>query len=67
MEELKTMYDGDFARVSGDVWKVLSDKAENEAYDKINMVHKEDGVTAYGVLYGSLTCRAWAWRTKLGG
>ncbi len=26
-------------------------KSENEAYDKINMVHKEDGVTSYGVLY----------------
>ena len=27
------------------------DKAENEAYDEIKMVHKGEGVMAYGVLY----------------
>jgi hypothetical protein len=37
-------------RVSGDVWNILLDKAENEAYDKIKMVHKCEGITAYGVL-----------------
>ncbi len=50
VEELKTMYGRDFTRDSGDFWNVLLDKAENKAYDKIKMVHKGDGVTAYGVL-----------------
>ncbi len=31
------------------------DKAENEAYDKIKMVHKGDRMTAYGVLCRWLT------------
>ena len=38
-------------RVSGDVWNILLGRAENEAYDKIKMVHKGEGITAYGVLY----------------
>ncbi len=38
-------------RVSGDVWSVFLGKAENEAYDEIKMVHKEDRVIAYGVLH----------------
>ncbi len=49
--ELKTMYGGEFVRVSGDGWNVLLDKAEKEAYDNIKMVHRGDGVTSYGVLY----------------
>ena len=35
----------------GDIWKILIDKAEAEAYDKIKMVPKGQGVVAYGVLY----------------
>ena len=34
---------------------ILMDKAENEAYDKIKMAHKENGIIAYGVLYRWLT------------
>ena len=41
----------EFGKVSGDVWNVLIDKAEAEAYDKIKMVPKGQGVIAYGVLY----------------
>ncbi len=37
--------------MSGDVWNILLDKAENEAYDKIKMVHKGEGITEYGFLY----------------
>ncbi len=51
VEELMATYGGEFARVSGDVWNILLDKAENEAYDKIKMVHKGERITAYGVLY----------------
>ncbi len=35
----------------GDVWDILIDKAEAEAYDKTKMVPKGQGVVAYGVLY----------------
>ncbi len=41
----------DFLKVSEDVWNVLIDKVEAEAYDKIKMVPKGRGVVAYGVLY----------------
>ena len=51
VEELRATYGGEFVRVSGDVWNILLDKAENEAYDKIKMVHKGEEMTAYGVLY----------------
>ena len=47
--------------MSGDIWNILIDKAEAEAYDKIKMVPKGQdnikmvpkgqGVAAYGVLY----------------
>ncbi len=51
MEELGATYRGESVRLSGNVWNILLDKAENEAYDKIKMVHKGEGITAYGVLY----------------
>ena len=41
----------EFDKVSGDVWNILIDKAEMEAYDKIKMVPKRQGVVAYGILY----------------
>ncbi len=44
-------YGEEFKRVSRDVWNILMDKAENAAYDKIKMVHKGEGVTAYGLWY----------------
>ncbi len=37
-------------KVFGDVWNILIDKAEAEAYDKIKMVPKGQGVVTYGVL-----------------
>ncbi len=41
-----------FVRASGgDAWNILLDEAENEAYDKIKMVHKGKGITAYGILF----------------
>ena len=48
---LKGEYGDEFDKVSGDVWNILIDKAEMEAYDKIKMVPKSQGVVAYGVLY----------------
>ncbi len=49
------MYGGEFTRVSGDVWNIPLDNSENEAYDKIKLAHRGEGVTAYGVLYRWLT------------
>ncbi len=37
--------------MSGDVLNILIDKAEMEAYDKIKMVPKGQGVVAYGFLH----------------
>ena len=44
-------YGGEFRRVSGDVWDILLDEAENEASGKIKMIPKGHGVVAYGVPY----------------
>ena len=48
---LRTEYGEEFERASGDVWNILIDKAEMEAYDKIKMVPKGEGVIAYGIMY----------------
>ncbi len=40
VEDLRITYRGELTRVSVDVWNVLMDKSENEAYDKIEMFHK---------------------------
>ncbi len=40
----------EFRRISGDVWNVLMDKAEQEAYDQIKMFPKGQRVVACGVL-----------------
>ncbi len=34
-----------------DMYGTLMDKAENEGYDKIKLVHKGDGIIVYGSLY----------------
>ncbi len=47
---LKGEFGDEFDKVSGDVWDILIDKAEAEAYDKIKMAPRQ-GVVAYGVLY----------------
>jgi hypothetical protein len=41
----------EFEKVSRDTWSSPIDREEAEAYDKINMVPKEQGVVAYGVMY----------------
>ena len=48
---LREQYGDVFTKVSGDIWNILIDRAEAEAYDKIKMVPKGQGVVAYGVLY----------------
>ena len=47
VENLRGHCGEEIRRVSGDVWNILLDKAENEAYDKIKIVHKGNGVTVY--------------------
>ena len=37
---LRGEYGDEFAKVSWDIWNILIDKAEAEAYDKIKMVPK---------------------------
>jgi hypothetical protein len=46
VEGLRMTHGGEFERVSEDVWNILL----GEAYDKIRMVRKGAGATAYGVL-----------------
>ncbi len=52
---LRGHYGEEFRRVSEDAWSILSsilsDKAENGAYDEIKMIPKGHGVVAHGVLY----------------
>ncbi len=56
----------EFDKVSGYVWNILIDKAEAEAYDKIKLVPKGQGVVAYGVLYRWFTdVSGRVWQTKL--
>ncbi len=55
MENIKSNYGEEFGRVSRDVWNILLDKAENEAYDNINMIPTGHGLVAYGVLYRCFT------------
>ncbi len=38
MTGLREEFGDEFSKVSGDVWNILLDKAEAEAYDKIKMV-----------------------------
>ena len=48
---LHSVYGEELWDASGDIWRVLVDKAEAEAYDKIKMVPKGQGVVARGVVY----------------
>ena len=64
---LRGEYGDEFDKVPRDVWNILIDKAEAEAYDKIKTVPNGQGVVAYGVLYaGSRMCPVWVWRNKPG-
>ncbi len=51
VENLRSNHGEEFGEISGDVWNVLIHKSENDAYDKIKMVPKGQGVVAYGVLH----------------
>jgi hypothetical protein len=48
---LKEEFGDEFNKVSADVWNFLTDKAEAEAYDKIKMAPKGQGVVVHGVLH----------------
>jgi hypothetical protein len=48
---LRDEYQEYFKEASGDIWKILIDKTEAEAYDKIKMIAQGDGLRAYGVVY----------------
>ena len=50
LENLSSHYGGVFVDASGDVWKVLIDKAEAEAYEKIKALPQGEGLRACGVL-----------------
>ncbi len=67
MTGLREEYGEEYDEASGDVWNILIDKAEAEAYDKSKMVPMGEGVVAYGVLRpGSQTRPAWVWRSRPG-
>ncbi len=51
VENLRITYGEEFERVSGDVWNILLDKAENEVHDKNKIVHKGEWISAHGVFY----------------
>ncbi len=44
-------YGAIFGEASQDLWKVLIDKAEAEADEKIKMIPQGQGIKAYGVVY----------------
>ncbi len=47
---LRSDYGAAFQETSGDIWKVLIDKEEAEANDKIKRIHQGEGLRAYGVV-----------------
>ena len=51
LRKLAEVYGEVWFDVSGDVYKVLIDKSEAEAYDKIKMVKPGEGLKAYGIMY----------------
>ncbi len=56
VENFMVTYGGEFVRASEDVWNILlTRRRTNEADDKIKMVHKGAGISAYGVLYRRFT------------
>ncbi len=55
MSTLHAVYGKTLEEASGVTWKVLIDKTEAEAYDKIKMIAQEKGVNSNGVLYRWLT------------
>jgi hypothetical protein len=51
LKKLSEVYGEVWFDVSGDVYKVLIDKSEAEAYDKIRMDKPGEGLKAYGIMY----------------
>ena len=51
IKKLGEVYGEMYTNASGDVWKVLIDKAEAEAYDKIKTIQQGEGLKAYAVIY----------------
>ena len=55
MEAILTMMENNYGAMfrvaSSETWKILIDKAEAEAYDKIKTIQHGHGIKAYGVLY----------------
>jgi hypothetical protein len=65
VESLRNNCGKEFGRVSGDVWNIQLDEAENEAYDKIKMVLKGKRITASAsCAVGSLMFQDWVSRSK---
>ncbi len=50
VENFRNNYGEEFGRVSRDVWNILVDKAENEAYDKIKKIPIGHGLVTHGAL-----------------
>ena len=48
---MQDAYGSEWKAMSMDVYKVIIDKAEGEAYDKIKMLEAEEGGKAYAVMY----------------
>jgi hypothetical protein len=64
---LRGEFGDEFDKVSGDVGNFLIDRAESEAYDKINMVPKGHAEVAFRVLYYWFTdLSGWVWRSERG-
>ena len=51
LSALYTVYGDVLWEASADIWRVLVDKTEAEAYDKIKMIPSGEGLRAYGVVY----------------
>ncbi len=50
-----SVYGEELWEASADIRRVLVDKAEATAYDKIKMIPQGEGIKAYGVVYRSST------------
>ena len=51
MTKVNAAYGKMMEGASRDIWKVLIDKAEAEAYDKIKTISQGEGLKAYAVIY----------------
>ena len=51
LDEMDYKYAGDWNSMSEEMYKVLIDKADGEAYDKIKSITAGDGCKAYAIMY----------------